>query len=575
MATVPTYREPQVREQALRPVSQSTPDVSSGARAVAAGLGQVAEVADRIDLRDTQDQAFKIEQQIRSDWQNQRAALRAQYKGDQADEYKAKASEWWATARETYGAQANPRVRAFASKSIGQYMMQAEADTIGYVEGEKTKAREVNFRTLQDSIINEAGQTVTPQNASVVAAATAAQIRKNAIAYAAGEGFSSDVGEKMAREQLDKFHGETALALGEQDATAARAYLNEFGQNIPLGVRTKIEAAVTANYNDQEGKRISQSLAGKTYAEKQEELAKITDAKLREAATSHIERDQARLDRVKAEATKSLLGNAKLAYEKTGRVPPSLMSALEETDPGVAADLMSGIRADQKARRAEAKGDEIKTDLAAYYALRRAAMDPETQGKFASDDLMKYRDSISTTDLKGLMNLQGSINKADAKAVDLQRQIKQTVTMVRSTMLSAGLDLTPKEGSKQAVELDKFMGQLTLALDAEQARQPDKPLTQEQLRKTGMTLLQEAHEQGSGFFGFGVNKKRLYEVRSDPDAVNKSYVQTRYSDIPPNIRAELEASVPKKKPSIYGNAANDEALIERMYQLGRDNGTFK
>ena len=188
---------------------------------------------------------------------------------------------------------------------------------------------------------------------------------------------------------------------------------------------------------------------------------------------------------------------------------------------------------------------------------------------------MKYRGSISTTDLKGLMNLQGSIGKADVKALDQQRQIKTTLSMVKTTMLSAGLDLTPKEGSKQAVELDTFMGQLTLALDDAQRRQPDKPLTPEQLRQTGMELLQEAHEQGSGIFGFGVNKKRLYQVRSDPDSAGKTFVQTRYADIPEKIRAELHGAVPKKKPSIYGNVANDEALIERMYQLGRDDGRFK
>jgi hypothetical protein len=574
MAQVPIYNGPQLKTQALQPNYQNNVDVSSGTRALGQGLMQASENLDRIVMRDAQDEAFKIEQQIRSDWQQHRADLRKNYKADNADEYRVKADEWWKTAKDTYGKDASPLARSMAGKSIGQYMVQAEADTLGYVEGEKTKAREVNFRTLQEGIITEAGQAVTPANASVVAATTAAQIRKNAIAYAAAEGYGSDVGEKMAREQLDKFHSETALSLASKDAKAAKEYLAEFGKDIPQGLRTRIDDAVTKNYNDQEGKRISQSLAGKTYAEKQEALSAIEDADLRESASIHVDRDQTKLNAVKTEAVKSLRGEVKLAYEKTGRVPPTAMSALEDLDKDTAADLWHGIKADQKARAREAKGEEIKTDLSVYYALRQAAMDPETQTRFASTDLMKFRDTISTTDLKGLMTLQGSINKSDAKAMDQQRQLKQTLGMIKTTMLSAGLDLTPKEGSDKAVELNKFMGQLTLALDAAQARQPDKPLTQDQLQKEGMLLLQEAHEQGSGFFGFGVNKKRLYQVRSDPDAAGKNYVQTKYSDIPENIRSELEASVPKKT-GMYGSSTNNEAVIERMYQIGRDQGRFK
>ena len=82
MPQVPTYDGPQVRTQALQPVFQRTPDVSSGAQAIARGLGQVAEVADQRAQRDAQDEAFKLELQIRTDWQKQRAALREQYKGE-------------------------------------------------------------------------------------------------------------------------------------------------------------------------------------------------------------------------------------------------------------------------------------------------------------------------------------------------------------------------------------------------------------------------------------------------------------------------------------------------------------
>lgn len=461
MATVPIYQPNQVREQALQGGFQQEVDVTRNARQLAQGLGQFGESVDRIVVRDAQDEAFKVEQQVRKDWANQRSALRDQYKGDNAEQYKAKADEWWSKARDTYGAQINPMARSIAGKSLEQYRAAAEADTVGYIQSEKTKAREINFRTLQDTIINQAGQTVTPENARVVSAATAATIEKNAIDYAAGEGLSSDVGKRMAREQLDKFHSETAISLADKDAAAARAYLNEFGKDIPLGLRTRIDAAVTKNYNDQEGKRISQSLAGlQTLAEKEEALAKIDNAELREAATTHVYRDQTRLTAVKTEATKALLGNAKLSYEKSGRVPPTLMVALEAADPGVAADLMRGIRADQKARRIEAQGETVKTDLKSYFELRDKVLAGEKV------DPLAYRDKVSRSDLEEAKKLQEKMtNPVEQKKLfteertidnyrprDVKKDSEEWTNLRRTmedTLITArtqkGKDLTDKE----------------------------------------------------------------------------------------------------------------------------------
>ena len=87
MPRIPTYEGPQVRSEALRPVYQRAPDLISGARQIAQALAAGAEMLDRRIERDAQDEAFKLELQVRTDYQRQRAALRDQYKGDQADQY--------------------------------------------------------------------------------------------------------------------------------------------------------------------------------------------------------------------------------------------------------------------------------------------------------------------------------------------------------------------------------------------------------------------------------------------------------------------------------------------------------
>jgi len=540
MPQVPVYGDRQVRTEALRPVFQNTPDVSSGGRALAQGLGQVAEAADRVVMRDAQDEAFKVEQQVRKDWANQRGALRDQYKGDNADQYKAKADEWWSKARETYGAQINPMARSLAGKSLEQYRVAAEADTVGYVQSEKTKAREINFRTLQDTIIIEAGQTITPENARVLSAATAKTIEKNAIDYAAGEGYSSDVGKKMAREQLDKFHSEAAASLADKDAIAARAYLNEFGKDIPLGLRTGIDAAVTKNYNDQEGKRLAQSLAGlQTLAEKEEALAKIDNAELREAATTHVYRDQTRLIAVKTEATKALHGNAKLSYEKTGRVPPSIMAALEAADPGVAADLMRGIKADQKARRIEAQGDTVKTDFAAW----QQAYSQIAAGKPV--DLLLYREKVSMADLKSLeqMKGKGSGGTQDSMLTDQDR-------MLKSKPATLDPKTNPEGYGRYVYEIDRRVRQAST--DA-----GNKPLTATEKQK----IIDDVAKDTVFVSEFGRDPQKPL-VLLQPDELKNAYVtvngqEVKLSTIPMNDRQQIIDSLRRK-----GESISEQAIAE-------------
>jgi len=231
---VPQYNGPKVQEQATQGGYQQNIDVSKGARSLAQGLDVVADVADKIDLRDSQDAAFKAEATIREEWQVQQAALRNQYKKDNADQYKTAADDWWAKARENYTSALSPRAQALAGKSIGQYKLAQDADTLGYVSREKAAAREINFKTLQTSMTREALQTATPETAGAIGALTGKQITENAIRYAAAEGLDSKVGEAMAREQVDLMHKSMALSLaGRQGGlSAAQAYLAENGKDM-------------------------------------------------------------------------------------------------------------------------------------------------------------------------------------------------------------------------------------------------------------------------------------------------------------------------------------------------------
>lgn len=361
MPQVPTYDGPQLRTQALRPVFGSAPDVSSGGRAVAQALGQVADVADRVAQRDAQDEAFALEARIRSDWQQQRAKLREQYKGEQADQYGAAASEWWTKARETYGAEASPMARRLATRAIGQYALSAEADTLGYVEGEKKRAREINYRTVQQARISDALSAVTPSTAVAIGERVSKEVTEAAIAYATAEGLDgAKVGTQLARDQLDKMHTQVALSLAGRPGggDAAKAYLARFGGNMDAGDRTRVLDMVDVE------------------------------------AT-----------RAKTEAVRNTVGGMMLSIER-GQFPKRAeVDTLAAVDPMAAAQVQRAINAEMKASKAEAQGTSVKTDLGAYFELRDKILAGQPV------NLLEYRDRVGRGDLEEAKKLQESMSR--------------------------------------------------------------------------------------------------------------------------------------------------------------------
>lgn len=195
MAQIPIYNDFQVKLDPLRPVMQKTPDVSSGMQAFAKGLGQVAEVADRIDLRDAQSAAFKAQADIRTAWVEEDARLRNTFKGEGVDGYRAEADKWWNAQRERLSADLSPRARAIAGKDIANYKLAADTAGLGYIEKEKTRTREINFNTHVSALVNQTGPDAVLDN-------TIQKLTDSTVAYFAGEGLGADVAKEHARKYV-------------------------------------------------------------------------------------------------------------------------------------------------------------------------------------------------------------------------------------------------------------------------------------------------------------------------------------------------------------------------------------
>lgn len=278
---------------------------------------------------------------------------------------------------------------------------------------------------------------------------------------------------------------------------------------------------------------------------------------------------------------KTKLGNEAWAFVLQGKkIPTTLQTQLLQTNPEELRQINDWI--DTKRRQAKSEAEQgASYGLDQYYSLRRMAMDDPAA--FTSLDLRKFAPYMSKGQMEGLIDIQGGINKNDVKAMESQRVIKNAITLIKADVAAAGIDLTPKEGTPQAKQTQQFMGALTQALD-QATKEKGKPLTDDEAKRIGMSMLREGIEQGSGFFGFFTSKKRGFEIATDPNIKpGTNFIVKRFDDIPKDVLQELVRSYVNRNPGKLkqdssGNyiLTNDAiAEMERAYTRGVEQGRFK
>lgn len=413
MPQIPTYEGPRVRTAGIPTVRQSVPDVRIDTR----GLDQLVDVVDRRIERDARDEASRMELQVRRDWQQERARLRGLYKADQAGRYQEEANAWWQKAPETYGQQFSPMARQAAQQSLMGLQVQADADTLGYVEGEQRRARETNFRALQSQRIADAGRTITPQNARDVSRSTVDALRQSAIDYAIGEGFvdnASQVAEGLAREQIARFHADVAVTLASKPggAEAARNYLIEFGGDIEPNVRTRLDEAITTTANNEAGQDFARSVATLPYAERLKRAGEIANPEQKKAALAAIDADEVRIQRARTQQADQAYGALRLGVLQGREPTPIEMQALASIDANKAADLQAVILAKRKADKDAAKGEPVKTNWATYQSLSEAI------GRGERVEVYKFADRLAGSEVEKLIDLQTKRNDP-GKAIEV------------------------------------------------------------------------------------------------------------------------------------------------------------
>lgn len=448
MARVPTYGGPQLESTGLRPAFQSAPDVSSGLQQVARGVAVAGNEIDQIQQRDAQDEAFKLEANLRNEWQVTRSKLRDQYKGDNVAQYLTESDAWWKDAEQRYGQTASPLARRLADRSLSTLRVQANADTLGYVEGERKTTRRVNFETSQNAKARDFANAVTPENAVAQGRTAAAEISEAAIRYAAGEGLASDVGKTLAQGQLDKFHASVALSLADRNAVAAKEYLKEFGGALPLEIRDRVNAGVTRAFNEQEGKRMADANAGMPLAQQLQKGSAINDPMLRQSYDKHVQENFGRLKVAKQEVEQKAADAAWAMYvDKGKKVPAALREAMGENN------LQQLIRFEQeRARHWAAQGSgAVKTDPATHRDLW--ALMGDNPDAFKTTDLRPFGMKLSGEDYEQLSARQQAMRtgKGEKDMISFNNKVNAAIEQLQLTGTAKAAD---RGAFRRAAQID-------------------------------------------------------------------------------------------------------------------------
>jgi hypothetical protein len=433
MPQVPVYGERQVRSQALEPVFQQTPDVSSGLNAVAKGLGVAAEVADRIDLRDQHAAASNVERQITAEWLKWDASPegRAKYRGENADGYTAAAEAWWEKAREAYGKDLNPRAAAIASPGLANKRLSAMANVQQFQAGEKERHADQVYEA-------DVATTIQFGVTSGDVESTARQIREKAAVLGARKGYSTEQVQAEVNKNLSAMHIAQISKLVEQPggATVAQMYYEANKGEINFAQQNNVEKILKAEVDNQFATQFAAKVATQPLADQIKAAGEIKDPAQREKSITQIKLNHALVAEARRETEQKFSDQAWQLVGQGKRVPEAILAGMDGRDR---VQLQEHLRT--KAERLAA-GKPVKTDWATYITLREKLAAGE------KIDLRAYTEKIGPGQLEQLLDIQTKVTKP-GKVPEVATAEQQIATYTNSLKLG---------GEKNATKRGQFVG---------------------------------------------------------------------------------------------------------------------
>lgn len=485
MPQVPVYGDRQIRTQALQPVMQQTPDVSSGARALAQGLGQVAEAADRIDLRDAQAKAATAESQITSDWMKWDAENRNKYRGANADGYVPAAEAWWKSAAETAGQELNPRAKSLATQSLRAKQTAALGNVQTFTMAEKERHADETYSA-------DVATTIQFGVTSGDVASTAVQIRDKAAVLGARKGWTTEQVQAEAGKNLSMMHLAQISKLAENNAQAAQAYYDANKAEVGFQNQARVEQVLKGEMDNQFATQTAAAMAGKPLSEQLAEASKITDPQRREKTLTQVRNNYALVKQAEQEQEAKFSDQAWQLFAKGQKIPEAILSGMNGRE-------RAQLQESQRTRSERlAAGKPVKTnpaELAKVYDMMRD--DPEGFKKLRMASLTE---TFSPTDIEQVSRIQRDMNKPDRE--------KDVATTTQVMSLYTGGWTPEKKTPFNTAFLDEVN-----RVEKEKGR----PATYEEKRKIGDRLIIDGEVLSGSMFLNDPNKK-YYEATPEERA---------------------------------------------------------
>lgn len=514
---------------------QQTPDVSSGARALAQGLGQVAEAADRIDLRDAQAKAFDAEAKITSEWLKWDGQARQKYRGQNVDGYGPAAEEWWKTAAETYGQNLDPRAKALASRSLSAKQLQAINSVGTFVNAEKE-------RFADETYAADVATTIQFGVTSGDVASTAQQIREKAAMLGARKGWTTEQVQAEQLKNLSAMHLAQITKLAEVNAEAAQAYYDANKAEVAFQNQARVEQVLKAEADNQFATQKAAEMAGRPLAEQLAEAAKITDPQRREKTITQIRNTTALVRQAEQEQQAAAADQAWQLFSRGQKIPETILSQMSGRER---AQLQESQRT-----RAErlAAGTPVKTDMLTYIDVR------EKLARGEQVDLRAYTEKIGKSEMEQLLDIQGALRTGGVK----QDTMVTDEGRINNALVGLGIDKRkkPEQAAMITSEIDRRVRTASAAKGGKDLTADEKQAIVDRVVMDQVYL----DEWGTD--------PQVPLALVTPEELDKAYVRVNGKNVPVSSVPSTDRRQIIQALQATGQLVTEQAIVE-MYLAGK------
>lgn len=537
MPQVPVYGDRQVRTEALRPVLQQTPDVSSGARALAQGLGAVADAAERIDLRNAETKANEVDTQLTRDWNKWEDENRAKYTNQTADGYTQAVDAWWKDAAKTYGGTLDARSQALVGKALARRQTIALEQAGKYEFAEKEK--------YADSTTAAAINTATVNALkSGDYEGEAARIRDLVAQQGARKNWDKAQRDAEVNNRLGNYHTAVVAQIAEKDAAQAQKYLEGAIQRgeIPPDRQTRLESIIKGEADNQFAQQEAARLANQPLGDQLAEAAKIADPQRREKTLTQIRNNYALVKQAEQERENAAADQAWQLFAKGQKIPETILSQMSGRE-------RVQLQESQRTRAERlAAGTPVKTDMTTYIDLR------ERLARGEKVDLRGYTEKIGKTEMEQLLDIQGALRTGGAK------QDSMMTDEARINAAIVGLGIDKKKNPETAAMLT---GEIDRRVRAASAAKGGKDLTADEKQAiVDRVVLDKVYVDE-----WGTDPQKPLALVT-PEEMSKAYVRVNgknvlVSSVPAMDRRQIIQAL-----QATGQPVTEQAVVE-MYLAGK------